>query len=292
LYDNVYQLMPSGAKGRYAYQGSLAVPTIKSRDVGHTGGEPSGGEPSGTLQSDIVTGEIGDAITSGNPSSDNGDDIYGPPTSPPPTPSPSKRRFSALESVDSSSQSIEASGSLSAPSGMSARSAPLSAKRGKMTGAVALSTIGHQMSHLNDLLFQEMELNRTQAKGRDDWRRQEAEQRRQEAEQRRKEHLERADERLKREDLERERLERERLERERLERERLERASEHPMGEQDPMLRALIHMQDVDADLSPEDQATLAELFNKDHDSAKTYLALKGPVRKAWIKLKLAHGSG
>jgi hypothetical protein len=149
-----------------------------------------------------------------------------------------------------------------------------------MTGAVALSTIGHQMSHLNDLLFQEMELNRTQAKGRDDWRRQEAEQRR-------KEHLERADERLKREDLERERLEREHLERE-----HLERASEHPMGEQDPMLRALIHMQDVDADLSPEDQATLAELFNKDHDSAKTYLALKGPVQKAWIKLKLAHGSG
>ena len=56
----------------------------------------------------------------------------------------------------------------------------------------------------------------------------------------------------------------------------------------DPMLNAIDRMQELDSDLSPDDQATLADLFNEDTGSAKTYLALKtDPVRKAWIQRKL-----
>ena len=209
MYNDVHQLIPSSARGKHAYQGSLTVSTIKPRDVGHTGGELSG-----TAQSDIVTGEIGDAITHGNPSSDNGDDIYGPPTSPPPTPSPSKvskRRFSALESVDLSQSAVGASDSLSTPtgSGMSARS-PLSAKRGKMTGAIAISSLGHQISHLNDILHLEIEQNKTQAKSREEWKRQEAERQEQIR-------LERKELQERKELLERKRMERKRMEHECLE---------------------------------------------------------------------------
>lgn len=53
-------------------------------------------------------------------------------------------------------------------------------------------------------------------------------------------------------------------------------------------LDAIHRMQEVDFDLSPDDQATLVELFKKDHNSANTYLVIKSdPVRKAWIKRKL-----
>lgn len=51
-------------------------------------------------------------------------------------------------------------------------------------------------------------------------------------------------------------------------------------------------MQEVDSDLSPDDQVTLADLFTKDHDSATAYLLLKSDaVRKAWIKRKLAQAA-
>ena len=59
--------------------------------------------------------------------------------------------------------------------------------------------------------------------------------------------------------------------------------------EQNPALRATRHMQEVDSDLSPYDQ----ELFEKKHDIAMTYLLLKSdPIRKAWIRHKLAQVDG
>jgi hypothetical protein len=59
--------------------------------------------------------------------------------------------------------------------------------------------------------------------------------------------------------------------------------------EQNPALRATHHMQEVDSDLSPDDQAALVDLFAKKRDIATTYLLLKSdPIRKAWIKHKLA----
>ena len=61
------------------------------------------------------------------------------------------------------------------------------------------------------------------------------------------------------------------------------------LGQQSPMFRAICHMQEVNSDLLPDDQVTLADLFKKDHDSATAYLLFKtDPVRKAWIKRMLA----
>jgi len=53
-------------------------------------------------------------------------------------------------------------------------------------------------------------------------------------------------------------------------------------------------MQEMETDLSADQQAILADLFDKEHDSAKVYLALKtDPLRKAWIKRRLTQaGSG
>ncbi len=101
-------------------------------------------------------------------------------------------------------------------------------------------------------------------------------------------------ERLECERLKLERLECERLELERLECEHLEQQKGNRQKTEDPMLDAIYQMQEVDSDLPPEHQAILADLFNKEHNSAKTYLALKSdPVRKAWIKHKLTQaGSG
>jgi len=55
---------------------------------------------------------------------------------------------------------------------------------------------------------------------------------------------------------------------------------------------AIYRMQEVDSDLSLDDQVTLVDLFAKERNSAMTYLALTSdPVRKAWIKLKLTKAS-
>ena len=99
MYNDVHQLMLSGAKCKHVYQGSLVVqqaPATKSGDVDYAG---ASGEPSGsTSQSGFATGEIGNATMSENPPMDNNDDIYtSPPTLPPPAPSPLKWCFSASE---------------------------------------------------------------------------------------------------------------------------------------------------------------------------------------------------
>jgi hypothetical protein len=55
------------------------------------------------------------------------------------------------------------------------------------------------------------------------------------------------------------------------------------------MLVAINCLQEVEADLLPDEMAILAEIFNKEHNSTKTYLAFKSdPVWKAWIKRRLA----
>lgn len=81
-----------------------------------------------------------------------------------------------------------------------------------------------------------------------------------------------------------------------LEREHLECEHPNPMEQQvmncqkmwDPMLDAIHRMQEVDSDLSPNEQAVLTDLFKKECNTAEIYLALKSdPVWKAWIKRKL-----
>jgi hypothetical protein len=246
--------MPAGAKGKNVYQGSLVVQqalAVKSGGVDHAGGEPSS-----SSRSDIVTGGIGDAPTMGEdlPVVEwEKDDDAAPPTLPPPTPSPSKRRFSALssEGADSSSASTipgPSSAGISGISPVSRSTASSSSKRGRITGAIAISSLRQEVSDIKGLLRMDIELTKSNAEARE----------------------------------ERKRLERESLEeRERLERERLE-------HEKDPMLDAICRMEEVDTDLPPDDQAILADLFNN-RDSAKTYLTFKSdPVRKAWINFKVA----
>ena len=98
-------------------------------------------------------------------------------------------------------------------------------------------------------------------------------------EQKRRQENDRMDRNREREQLERKRLEKEH---ERLERERAK-------EQQDLKWDAICRMQVVDSDLSPDDQVTLVDLFNQEHDSTRTYLALKSDtVRKTWIKRKLA----
>jgi len=192
------------------YQGSLAVqqaPAVKSGGVGHAGGESSS-----TSQMDIVTGEIGDApTTSEDPPAegwekDDNDDP--PPTLPPPTPSPLKRRFSALvsESADSSTPSAipgSSSAGISGISPVSRSAASSSSKRGRMTGAIAISSLGHELSDIKGLLRMDLEMTKSNAEAREERKRLECEQ-------------------LECNRLERNRLEQEQLEREQLEQERLE----------------------------------------------------------------------
>ena len=117
--------MPSSVKGKNVYQGSVAVQQAASRDVGHDG------ESSGLSQANIAGSVIGEfedgTITSRNPPSDNDNDLYGPPSLPPPTPSPSKQPFSALESVESS----QGQSSISAPTGVSPTPHPAKATSAK-----------------------------------------------------------------------------------------------------------------------------------------------------------------
>ena len=231
------------------YQGSLAVqqvPAVRSGVVDHA-------ELSGSTSQ-----MIGEPITSEDPPAqgwENADDNIALPTLPPPTPSPSKQRFSTLasESIDSSSQSAIPSPSTAITGGSpTSRSAVSSssgrAKRGRMTGAIAISSLGHELSDIKGLLRMEIESTKSNLDARE---------------------------------------ERKRWEMERSEHNHPRQIQNQPMP-MDPMLNAIEHMQELDSDLSPDDQATLADLFNEDTGSAKTYLALKtDPVRKAWIQRKL-----
>lgn len=159
---------------------------------------------------------------------------------PPTLPAPSlKRRFSELESVDSSSQN-PIPGSTSAPIGIPLTSSSVNpcsgAKRQRTADTILMSSLQRELSDTKDLMRQHLELTETNFGG-------------------------------------------------------VELEIEHL--EQNPALRATRHMQEVDSDLSPYDQATLVELFEKKHDIAMTYLLLKSdPIRKPWIRHKLAQVDG
>ena len=118
-----------------------------------------------------------------------------------------------------------------------------------MTNAVAITSLSHGLNDLKDFLRSGEELIKTREE---------------------RKHLE--DERKHQEvEDERKRQEIERLEQ-----------------QQHLMMLAIDHMQEVDSDLSPEDQAFLVQLF-QEQNNAKAYVALKSkPVREAWIKLKRA----
>ena len=233
----------------------------------------------------------------------------------------------------------EASAGISPISRSPISSSSSRAKRERMTSAIAISSLGRELSDIKDLLRKDLQLTKTNAEAREErkrlknerlehkrlecehlereplelkrlecLKREHLEHERLECERLEHEHLEcegwLEHERVERKDLERECLEFERLECERLKLERLEcerlelERLEHGHLEQQKGNRqktdAIYQMQEVDSDLPPEHQAILADLFNKEHNSAKTYLALKSdPVRKAWIKRKLTQaGSG
>ena len=239
--------MPSGAKGKHVYQGSIAIQramAIKSGAVAHA-------DPGGSRVGDApVTSE--DLSIEGWP---DDDDQQVPPTLPPPTPSPAKRRFSTIapESVDISTHSR-----ISGPStGISAhsRSAPSASsgsasKRGRMTGAIAISSLGNELSDLKGLLRMDIESTRSTVDAREERKRWE---------------IERQD---------------------RLEQERSKQTVQQTP--EDAPFAAIQRMQEVDSDLLPDDQATLADFFTEDVVSAKTYLVLTTEaVRKAWIQRKL-----
>ena len=299
MYKDVKQLMPSGAKGKNVYQGSLATQQSPSRDAGRRG------ESSGLSQLDAAGSVSMTGIRSGMPPTDDEyEDIYGDAqaTLPPPTPSPSKRRFSALESVDSS-QTPQSVSAVTAPGGNTPTSrSTTSAKRGRMTSAIAVSSLGHELSDIKDILRQDIEMTKGSIDVREERKRQEKqdrldqerinrERRELERQQRERERLER--ERLERERLEREHLERERLERERLEQERLERERVgREMKMPNPKVDAILRMQELHSDLSPDDQVTLVDLFNNEPGRAETYLALlTDDVRNTWISRRLAEAA-
>lgn len=175
------------------------------------------------------------------------------PTVFPPTPSPStrkrKRRFSELESGDSSYQITnpvsESSSTRSSPTSLFAISSSSSAKQERMTVDTALLPLVHEISGLTDLLRNDLELTKRDLEARGA-------------------------------------------------RKRLKRGHPMPMVQQNPMVDAILRLQEVDSDLLVDDQVTIINLFSEDHDCAKTYLDIKSDsARKEWIKRKLTEaGSG
>lgn len=191
LYDNVKLLMPSLAKGKKAYQANGLNPGVATstqaggsvqgnHDVtpstggsaqGSAGsaGDPVAGGASVAEHGDppISTGVPAASVTCGNVDMVSGDasehndvnDLAGqpPPTSPPPSPSiASKRRFSVAENTSDTvtvrSQSQPSSSHVST-------STSTSAKRGRMTGAIALTSIGHGIADLSASYRRGLELD-------------------------------------------------------------------------------------------------------------------------------------
>ena len=182
LYDVVKQLMPGGAKGKKVYQGrkatdpstsSMVLPggaavaapanasTVRQSDGnGDTSGEYNAGRASAGEHdvSGDMAGESGagheSAVGTANGRSgepildgDNDDNHNVAPTSPPPSSSiTSKCRFSAaVEDAHTTSSSHVTS---SQNTGTASHTSSGSAKRGQMTGAIAITTLGHGLADL------------------------------------------------------------------------------------------------------------------------------------------------
>lgn len=179
-----------------------------------------------------------------------------PPTSSPPSPSiASKRRFS--QSAIEDPNDYDSAGMKSLHRFSSSSSTPsTSSKRGRMTGTIALTTIGHGILEMGASYCKSLDSKDIRHQDRmTQWDRQLGIQR----------------ERQERQDLQ------ESLER----KEREERQQKH----QD----AIDCAQEIDLDLESEDLAKLLEVFQHDIDSAVLYLSIKTEgVRKAWVKRRIA----
>jgi hypothetical protein len=93
------------------------------------------------------------------------DDIYFPPTSAPPSPSvATKRRFSFLERGDSDIATPSLPNTSSAPSTHPSTSSV--SKRGRVSGAVALTSIGHSITGFTSVYRQGIELEQARHEAR------------------------------------------------------------------------------------------------------------------------------
>jgi hypothetical protein len=162
--------MPSGAKGKNVYQGSTAAQQLQSTSMAE---RSSAGHaaPSDTLVGNMEGTEGSVDIEGFNAATgdldEDGDVNPAPPTSPPASPftSASKRRFSALDG------NVSASSVAATPTSRSLISSSSgSAKRGRITGAIALTTIGHGLAGLNTLYRTGLEQEDARHRQRMAWR--------------------------------------------------------------------------------------------------------------------------
>jgi hypothetical protein len=181
LYEDIKLLMPSLAKGRKAYQAN-GLGTAQSNITSGASGSAQGSvrdieDPvmdkglateNGEL-AEVLVIATGSSSTAGIVSNDVGEsnnidkptsEVF-PPTSPPLSPSiASKQRFLAVgntsDSLTLQSQSQPSSSHLSSSHTSSTSS---SAKRGWMTGAIALTSIGHGIADLNTSYQRGLELD-------------------------------------------------------------------------------------------------------------------------------------
>lgn len=246
LYEDVKLLMPSLAKGRYAYQanglGQQTSPTTTTPTHTHTGE---------SLEHD-----------------DN--DILS--TSPPPSPSiGSKRTFTALDSesvieVDTAAIKYLPRVSSSRMASSSTPSTSTTSKRGRLTGAIALTTIGHGIVDLGASIRQGLV----------------------DKDSRHQDRMTQLERQLDHQELQL------KLQREHQEHQELQGTLERQERQERQQKRkeAMDLAQDIDIDIGPENLAYLLEVFETEEDSARTYLSIKvDDVRKAWVKMKIARRS-
>lgn len=161
--------MPNLAKGKKAYQangigpgepaisGSTEAPAIAMGSSGDVGMVPRNSSEHNNLDDLTEHDNLDNSTCEPQP----------PPTSPPPSESSlsmntSKRRFSAVENPSNTStvRSLsQPSRAESHPSTSHASSASTSAKRGRLTGAIALTSIGHGIADLNASYRRGLELD-------------------------------------------------------------------------------------------------------------------------------------
>lgn len=194
--------MPSDAKGTRAFHGQLVIQaqgttgsasTVASSQTATAIGEQdhdkqgddhredvSGSGNKGQARSDGgVENAVGSAVVGGagddnHDGSDNGLGNDLPPTSAPPSPSVAasrgKRRFSAMDSTsggdsDISDLTTPLQNASSTSSHMSSASASLS-KRGRVSGAVALASLGHSLTGFTSVFRQGIEMEQARHNAR------------------------------------------------------------------------------------------------------------------------------
>jgi hypothetical protein len=241
-YEDMKSLIPSLAKGKFAYQANgLGVEKMTITTPSHTSGNETTDNPHPEDESMTTT-----------PNN----------TSPTSLPSRSsfasnKRRFSALESgsLVEDTNDISSIKSLSpfTPSGSTPSSSTIS-KRGRMTGASGMHSIGHSL----------MDIGVSYRKGLES------------KEIRHQERMGRFDREI---EFQREREQRQ----DHQERER--KHQERERKRQEAMTRAQL----LDSDIGPDNLAALLEVFETEEVSVTTYLSIiTDETRKAWVRRKIA----